>query len=442
MIVNLNSTGSVLCQPQEWQGTSPWPGQKDFDNYEEGADDTASVSNDQNFRCYKGESPLDKPVREIVDHLTKKIPDAKIRSSHFGDYYMIEIDSPEHIYYGNVLNDVTDYLKTYYPDIKYGLSDGGKCRSSNWLRFGIFYIPEGSKTKSFQYPSYQLDPSCISEINNLVSENGLYEHISTLENFGARFVGSDGNSNAENYIYAYLVDLGLDVNLQAFYTDNESYAWENVAATKEGVGESKNDIYIISAHFDSRYNGVDDIAAAADDNGSGVAAVLEVARILSCYQFNSTIVFCFFNGEEIGLAGSAYYASWARSQGLNIKGVINLDMVGRPDELYKIGEKIEDLEVIANSSSTGLIKFLTSLKAGDKTGLPIKLEINDRADHADHGMFWNYGFPAVCLTTDYPPGTHGGKLNQDNIQDINFLYLADVTRATAISLAGLAKPAY
>ncbi|HUB62446.1 MAG TPA: M28 family metallopeptidase [Puia sp.] len=105
----------------------------------------------------------------------------------------------------------------------------------------------------------------------------------------------------------------------------------NVVATLKGTDANDNRIFIISGHLDSRrtdvMNGTDD-APGADDDGSGSAAVLECARIMSRHSFPATIVFVTVSGEEQGLLGSTYMARKARAQNWNIEAVLNNDIMG------------------------------------------------------------------------------------------------------------------
>src|SRR5208282_4604665 len=91
---------------------------------------------------------------------------------------------------------------------------------------------------------------------------------------------------------------------------------------------------IVSAHYDSvnlRAKGdkaAEAPAPGADDDASGVAVVLELARVMSQYRFQKTIVFIAFGGEEIGLVGSSRYASRAKANHEQIEAVFNNDIVG------------------------------------------------------------------------------------------------------------------
>jgi len=105
----------------------------------------------------------------------------------------------------------------------------------------------------------------------------------------------------------------------------------NVVATLKGTDANDNRIFIISGHLDSRrtdvMNGTDD-APGANDDGSGSAAVLECARVMSKHSFPATIIFVTVSGEEQGLLGSTYMAKKARVQNWNIGAVLNNDIMG------------------------------------------------------------------------------------------------------------------
>ena len=105
----------------------------------------------------------------------------------------------------------------------------------------------------------------------------------------------------------------------------------NVVATLKGTDANDNRIFIISGHLDSRrtdvMNGTDD-APGANDDGSGSAAVLECARVMSKHSFSATIIFVTVSGEEQGLLGSTYMARKARVQNWNIGAVLNNDIMG------------------------------------------------------------------------------------------------------------------
>lgn len=94
---------------------------------------------------------------------------------------------------------------------------------------------------------------------------------------------------------------------------------------------SASRIIVVSGHYDSRASNALDAtsdAPGADDDGSGTALVLELARVMSKYRFDATIVFIAFAGEEQGLYGSTAWAEMARQKGLDVEAVFNNDIVG------------------------------------------------------------------------------------------------------------------
>jgi len=105
----------------------------------------------------------------------------------------------------------------------------------------------------------------------------------------------------------------------------------NVMATLRGTDPNDDRVFIISAHVDSRALDVMNTeidAPGANDDGSGVAAVIELARIMSKKSFPSTIIFVAVSGEEQGLKGAAYLAEKAKKENWNLVAMLNNDMIG------------------------------------------------------------------------------------------------------------------
>ena len=106
----------------------------------------------------------------------------------------------------------------------------------------------------------------------------------------------------------------------------------NVVATLRGTQpESPDRVYVVSGHYDSRCTDANDAvcdAPGANDDASGVAAVLEAARVMATREFDATIVFMAVAGEEQGLFGSAHFAEQAKQQNVNVAGMFTNDIVG------------------------------------------------------------------------------------------------------------------
>lgn len=116
--------------------------------------------------------------------------------------------------------------------------------------------------------------------------------------------------------------------------------WPNVVAVIPGR-KTPNTVILGIAHLDSISDNADGDAPGADDNGSGVAAVLEIARILRNARLDKTLQICVFSNEEIGAHGSRYFAKKANENGMKIGAVINLDVLAynKPKGLF-LGEAI------------------------------------------------------------------------------------------------------
>src|SRR5213075_1665499 len=106
----------------------------------------------------------------------------------------------------------------------------------------------------------------------------------------------------------------------------------NVVATLKGTQpESSNRVYVVSGHYDSMCNSATDAkcdAPGANDDASGTAAVLEMARVMAKYKFDATIIFMTVAGEEQGLVGSTYFAEQAKQKKMDIEAMFTNDIIG------------------------------------------------------------------------------------------------------------------
>jgi leucyl aminopeptidase len=119
--------------------------------------------------------------------------------------------------------------------------------------------------------------------------------------------------------------LSLDENVTF---PEQSYTWKNKIVTIPGHGPNADEIVLMTAHLDSTSTSPSTLAPGAEDNASGVAALMEAARLFRFYKFDRTIKIIFFTGEEQGLLGSVAYVADHPAEMDNIVGVVNLDMFG------------------------------------------------------------------------------------------------------------------
>ncbi len=169
----------------------------------------------------------------------------------------------------------------------------------------------------------------------------------------------------------------------------------NVIAEMPGATRP-DDIYVICAHYDTWHYPDQQHAPGCDDNGSGTAAVLTAARILSQYQFEGTIRFIAFSGEEQWMVGSQAYAQAARAAGENIVAAINLDMILHPGFDNAEPDPDYDLDIESNAASLWLAEHLAAQYAAYT---PIDFEIHVGDDLvSDHWSFWQYDYDAIGLS--------------------------------------------
>ncbi|MDL2254660.1 M20/M25/M40 family metallo-hydrolase [Bacteroidales bacterium OttesenSCG-928-J16] len=184
--------------------------------------------------------------------------------------------------------------------------------------------------RTFDFPSIEeIDPD-IQALLDKISIDSIMLYVQHMEDYGTRRYDAPQAVEAANWIKDKYESWGLEANIEDF----TEYSWwygninsSNVIAIQLGT-EKPDEFIVCGGHFDS-VNWNDGIAApGADDNATGTAGVMEIARIFSQYEFERSIIYCAFGAEEIGLCGSAAYAEKCRQENKNILGYFNIDMSG------------------------------------------------------------------------------------------------------------------
>ena len=229
------------------------------------------------------------------------------------------------------------------------------------------------------------DPICFAED---VLESELETTIRDLEDFGTRYTFTQGDDDARDYLVARLEEYGLVPELDYFTVSGELTA--NIVARKEGELEP-DVVYIFSAHYDSTSSRPSTDAPGADDNASGVAAVLEAARLLAPRSFAYSLWFVFTGAEEQGSRGSKYMVEWLAAEELDVRGVIAPDMIG----YWPLGD--DDLvDILGDEDSEWLVEFTAAI--ADQLGVAYKPWIEHSYCYGDdHTLFQEAGFPAITL---------------------------------------------
>lgn len=328
----------------------------------------------------------------------------------------------------------------------------------------LFSQPLRSQTDSTGF-----DPR-ISALMNQVSQEQLGLHIQNLasaDGHQTRVSYTEGNRWSVNYVKETFESFsGLSsVALDTFYaTDAEpphnSEPLFNVVATLEGR-QSPDQVYIIGAHLDATANLDNSLnwetnwptaqAPGADDNASGIAAVLEIARILSdsSNAFNSTftVKFIAFGAEERHPAysnnnhlGSRHFAEQAYFQGEDILGVYILDMIG----FNSTGN--HHFEIAANNKSRELGEKLLQMNSVYQIGLHANEPPFPEPTYSDHEAFWQYRYHAILVIENAPPWANNlpwytanpfYHRQGDTFASVNLEQVAKVTKMTLAAVASL-----
>lgn len=297
--------------------------------------------------------------------------------------------------------------------------------------------------------AFTVDPDIAALLNNISRQN-LFAYVRALESFGTRHTlsptepGTFGIGAARRWIYDELNRVGsdrLDVRIDEFpltYGGIET-TQQNIIATLPGEG-SHPGIIVVMAHYDSRNENPDDgqgLAPGANDNASGVAVLMETARLLSARTWQQTIVFAFLAAEEQGTFGSRRFVQNLLLDGRTIDVAINNDIVGgRPGIPQAIRVFAPGPE---NSEYIRLARYLDTIT--DMYSPMFTVDIQQAPDrdgrYGDHREFLNAGIPAVRLTESIedPSAQHN---ERDTSDRLDYEYLVQVARLNVAVLANMA----
>ena len=247
----------------------------------------------------------------------------------------------------------------------------------------------------------------------------------------------------------------------------------NVVATLKGTQpESSNRIYVVSGHYDSMCSSPTDAkcdAPGANDDASGTAAVLEMARVMAKHEFDATVVFMAVAGEEQSLLGSTHFAEQAKQKNWDVEGMFTNDIIGNTlggngvrdrGTIRVFSEGVPSNETPAeattrrsvggenDSPSRQLARFIKEVS--ERSVPQMKVMLVYRRDRygrgGDHIPFLERGYPAVRFTEVNEEFRHqhqnvrveNGVQYGDLPQFVDFPYIANVARVNAVALAALA----
>jgi hypothetical protein len=313
--------------------------------------------------------------------------------------------------------------------------------------------------------------------------------VRRLVGFGTRHTASSqtdpvrGIGAATNWVYGQMQDIAatssgnMTVQKQTFVQPVSSRipvptTITNVIATLQGTASPQR-YYVVTGHLDSRVTDVLNYtsdAPGADDDASGVAVVLELARLFATRQFPGTLVFATVAGEEQGLYGSAYMAKQMKAAGADVQGMFSNDIVGasqawdgtKPDP-YTVRLFVEGIPTAATAADIALMqsvggendgathqlaRFVTEAAPRELTGMNVR--VIWRRDRylrgSDHLPFQQQGYPAARFTEPRENFDHEHQDTQvvngvqlgDLIEFVDFDYTARVAKVNGAALWALA----
>lgn len=213
----------------------------------------------------------------------------------------------------------------------------------------------------------------------------------------------------------------VNLNVDAIMVERES---QNVVATKPAARDAgTGHTIIIGGHYDNVSAG-----KGANDNASGTAVMMEVAKALQNYDLNADVKFLAFGAEEIGLCGSEFYvANMSKDEIMKTRAMINLDMVG-------VGDKLTAGDIRKNDG--WLVKFIE--RYGDAFGQEVYSF--EAEENSDHTYFEEQGVPVCFMTWEEDPYYHTAEDSLDKINSMDLEVAGKISAAVIYDLAKTIPP--
>ena len=266
-----------------------------------------------------------------------------------------------------------------------------------------------------------------------VDPQQLYRTLQAIVGERSPSSGQRHLAEVENFIRRELTGYGLQVE-----NDDFSYRGQKFRNVIGRAGRRGAPLIIIGAHFDSVPG-----TPGADDNASGVSALLEVARWLGRARLRTDVLFCAFNLEELNMIGSSAFVKKLKTAGAKVEAMISLEMIGYTDsrpgsQKYPVGlswlypDRGDFIGVIGNWNSNSLLRRFSRqmrLVQGlqvETLSVPGNGGLIPAVRLSDHSPFWDMGYPALMVTdTSFfrNPHYHGAT---DTLDTLNLDFMAKV----------------
>lgn len=243
---------------------------------------------------------------------------------------------------------------------------------------------------------------------------------------GTRYYTAAGNQIAADMLYRQLESYGLDVWYEDVVTP-EGLLLVNVIGEIPGSDPSR--IYGVLAHFDSISDSPTATAPGADDNASGVAATLEISRVLAGYDLRYSYRAVFVNAEEVGILGADEFARDAVEEGEPWEGVFNIDSIGSA----RNGDQI-----VLNATGESVWMEDLLARINDAYGIGQSLYILQSEEIvADDNMLREQGIESVLVARELYGWSPIHHTSNDLFQNVSIPHVASATELVLLSVASL-----
>lgn len=325
---------------------------------------------------------------------------------------------------------------------------------TQWIRnfSGEDFVPIGTSQRkiltrySYQLFNFNVDALAYPYLGEQLESFGYEDGIYLTDHF---YSPSKIFESKETQIRDWMANAG-----DGFYFRPEELAlnkqvlsWQNKVVTIPGHGPNADEILLMTAHLDSISTQPSTSAPGAEDNGSGVAALMEAARLFRFYQFDRTIKLIFFTGEEQGLLGSVAYVADHPEEMDNIVGVVNLDMFGYDSD----NDRCFELHVGTRTESNVVGTCFANVIDNYELDLTYDYLTGGATGASDHASFWAAGVGAIEVLENYfdndlPGGCDWRDKNpyyhtiNDKIVYMNLPVTLSIAQAGIGTAASLAEP--
>lgn len=282
-----------------------------------------------------------------------------------------------------------------------------------------------------------------------ISESSIRGHLKELVGVRHAVSNPEGLRGAAAYLTDRMKSYGLDVEEDPIEGVAEKYA--NIIGHLQGRDPSQK-IFLVGAHFDTTAD-----SPGADDNASGVAVMLEAARVLASGRGRRTLQFVGFTLEEAGFLGSEHYARQIRRQKLPFLGAIVLECVGfsdvhahsqsaPPDFPIQVPDKGNFIGLVGNQPAKGIKDAFEEAGKLYVPDLPVaSFLVPGRGEkypdtrRSDHVPFWDRGYQGVFLTDTANFRNPHYHRTTDRLETLDIPFIVAVARILVATLVEIAE---